>query len=160
MAIYIEYEGIDGDVTADGYKNHIMISSLAFGVARAISMDVGNLRNREPTRPSLGRITLKKIVDSSVTGLFKESVSGAIGKKVMIKFVRTGAGQVTEFMRYNLENCLISGYTIKANGKNIPEEIITLSFSKIIVSYIDHDDINKYGNRYISGYDLVMAKPV
>ncbi len=160
MAIYIEYEGINGDVTADGYKNHIMISSLAFGVARAISMNVGNLGNREPTRPSFGRITLKKIVDSSVTSLFKESVSGATGKKVMIKFVRTGAGQVMEFMRYNVENCLVSGYTIKANGENIPEEIITLSFSKIIVSYIDHDDTNKYGNRYISGYDLVMAKPV
>lgn len=32
MAIYIEYEGIKGNVTAAGYKNHIEVSSLAFGV--------------------------------------------------------------------------------------------------------------------------------
>ena len=34
MAIYLLYEGIKGNVTADGYKDHIQIASLQFGVGR------------------------------------------------------------------------------------------------------------------------------
>ena len=46
MAIYVEYEGIKGNVTADGYKDHISVQSLQFGVGRGISMEPGNLSNR------------------------------------------------------------------------------------------------------------------
>ncbi len=49
MAIYIEYEGIKGNVTAVGYKNPIAVSSLAFGMLRGISMEAGNMSNREAT---------------------------------------------------------------------------------------------------------------
>jgi len=91
MAIYIEYEGIKGNVTAAGYKNHIEVSSLAFGVLRGISMEPGNVSNRETACPSLSQITVKKTVDSSTVSFFKESVTGATGKKVAIKFVHTGS---------------------------------------------------------------------
>jgi len=30
MAIYIQYDGIKGNVTADGYKGHIAVNSLVF----------------------------------------------------------------------------------------------------------------------------------
>jgi len=80
-AIYVEYEDIKGNVTAAGYKNHIAISSLAFGVLRGISMEPGNMSNREATCLSLSQITLKKTVDSSTVSLFKESVAGLAGKK-------------------------------------------------------------------------------
>lgn len=37
MAIYIEYEGIKGNTTADGYKDHLTVSSLQFGVGKVIT---------------------------------------------------------------------------------------------------------------------------
>ena len=160
MAIYIEYEGIKGNVTADGYKDHIALLSAQFGVGRGISMEAGNLSNREATRPSISEVTVTKTADNSVTGLFKESVTGSAGKKVVIKFVRTGADKVQEYMDYTLENCLVSGYSISADAEGEPIETITLSFSKIMINYNDHDTSNKSASPQRVGYDLEKAKPL
>lgn len=160
MSIYLEYEGVEGNVTADGYEKHIAVLSCQFGVGRAISMEAGNLSNREATRPSISEITLTKLADNSVTSIFKEAVTGSAGKKVTIKFVRTGADKVVEFMSYTLENCLVSSYSISADSENEPVENIALSFSKLMINYNDHDDSNKSGSPQRVGYDLKAAKPL
>ena len=160
MAIYLEYEGIKGNVTADGYKDHIAVESVQFGVGRGISMEAGNLSNRESTRPSLSEITLSKAADNSVTAIFKEAVTGSAGKKVVIKFVRTGADKVQEYMDYTLENCLVSSYSMSASSEGEPMETISLSYSKIMINYSDFDKTNKSGNPQRVGYDLESAKPM
>jgi type VI secretion system secreted protein Hcp len=160
MAIYLEFEGVKGNVTADGYKDHIAVDSLHFGVSRGISMEPGNMSNREATRPSVSEITVTKKADNSATALFKEAVTGSAGKKVKIKFVQTGTDKVQEFMDYSLENCLISGYSVSADAEKDPIETVTLSFSKIMVNYSDFDASNKSTSPQRVGYDLASAKPL
>ena len=160
MALYIEYEGIQGNVTAEGFADHIKVSSLSFGVGRGISMEPGALANREATRPSLSEITFTKEADNSTTSLFKESVTGAAGKLVKIKFVQTGADKVTTFMDYELEDCLVSGYSISGDAEGDPIETITLSFAKIMVNYHDFDKSNAGKSPQRVGYDLTTAKPL
>ena len=160
MSIYLEYDGIKGNVTADGYKDHIAVLSVQFGVGRGISMEAGNLSNRESTRPSLSEISLTKAADNSVTAIFKEAVTGSAGKKVTIKFVRTGADKVQEYMSYALEDCIVSGYSISADAEGEPMESISLSYSKIMINYSDFDKSNKSGNPQRVGYDLETAKPL
>lgn len=160
MAIYIEYTGIDGNVTADGFANHIKALSLSFGVGRGISMEPGNMANREATRPSISEINFTKLADNSTSSLFKESVSGAAGKTVKIKFVQTGADSVTVFMDYELQDCLVSSYSISADGESDPVEAISLSFSKIMVNYHDFDKNNTGKSPARVGYNLESAKPL
>lgn len=160
MAIYLEYEGIKGNVTAEGYKDHLSVDSVQFGVGRGISMEPGNLSNREATRPTISEITVSKPADNSATALFKESVTGSAGKKVVIKFVQTGADKVVEFMTYTLEDVLVSGYSVSASGDSDPVESISLSFSKIMVNYNDFDKSNKSASPQRVGYDLTTAKPL
>lgn len=160
MAIYIEYDGIQGNVTADGFADHIKVLSLNFGVGRGISMEPGNLANREATRPSLSEVTFSKLADNSTTSLFKESVTGAAGKLVKIKFVQTGADAVTTFMDYELEDCLVSSYSISADADGDPVETISLSFAKLMVNYHDFDKANTGKSPMRVGYDLTTAKPL
>lgn len=160
MAVYMLFDGIKGNVTADGYADHIGIDSVQFGVGRGISMEPGNMSNREATRPSISEITITKPADNSVTGLFKEAVTGSAGKNVVLKFVRTGADKVLEYMDYTLENCLVSGYSISADSDSTPVETITLSFSKIMINYKDTDASMGGGNPQRVGYDLATAKPL
>ncbi len=160
MAIYMKYDGINGNVTADGFASHIALNSVNFGVGRGISMEAGNMSNREATRPSISEVNITKFADISVTSLFKESVSGSAGKTVVIKFVRTGADKIQEYMNYTLENCLVSGYSISADAEGEPVENIALSFSKIMISYNDFDAKNKTSNPQRVGYDLAVAKPL
>lgn len=160
MAVYIEYEGIEGNVTAEGFAGNLLISSVSFGVGRGISMEPGNMANREATRPSLSEITFTKKADNSSTSLFKESVTGSAGKLVKIKFVQTGAEAVTQFMDYELEDCLVSGYSISADGDGDPIETISLSFAKVMVNYHDFDKANAGKSPQRVGYDLTTAKPL
>ncbi len=160
MAIYIQYEGIKGNTTADGYKDHLTVNSVQFGVGRGISMEPGNLSNREATRPTISEITITKVADTSSTALFKEAVTGSSGKKVVIKFVQTGSDKLVEYMTYTLEDCLVSGYSISADSEGDPMESISLSFAKVMVNYNDFDKSNKSANPQRVGYDLTTAKPL
>jgi type VI secretion system secreted protein Hcp len=160
MAIYLEYEGIKGNVTADGYKDHIAVQSIQFGVGRGISMEPGKLSNREATRPTLSEITISKVADTSATSFFKEAVTGSAGKKATFKFVQTGSDKVVEYMTYTLEDVLVSGYSISGSSEGDPIESISLSYAKILVAYNDFDKTNKSSNPQRAGYDLTTAKPL
>lgn len=116
------------------------------------------MTNREVSRPAVNPITLSKQADNSVAALFKEYVSGSVGKKATIKFVQTGADKLREYMSYTLENCLISHYSSSAAGENHPSLTFQLSFSKIFVNYVDTDATNKSGSPQRVGYDLAAAK--
>lgn len=157
MAIYVKWEGIKGNVTAKGYTDQISINSFNFGVGRRISMEAGEMSNRESTRPSISEITITKPADNSATGILKESLSGSAGKKVTFSFVKTGSDEMTEFMTYDLEDALVSGYTVDAGADGEPMETITLSFSKIMSKYNDYDKTNKSASPQRVGYDLARS---
>lgn len=158
MAIYLSLDGVKGNVTAEGYEGCIKVNSAHFGVNRHITMEPGKMANREVGKPNVSEVSLTKEADNSVAAIFKEAVSGSAGKKAELKFVRTGTDKVEEFMVYSLENCLVSGYSISADGDEEPMENITLSFSKCEINYKDHDQTNKTGNPQRAGYDLTAAK--
>ena len=157
MAIYLEYDGIKGNCTADGYKDQITVLSCNFGISRGITMEAGNMSNREATRPSLSELSISKESDNSCINLFKEAVSGDAGKTVKVHFVRTGADKVIEFMTYELENCLVSSYTMSGQAEGLPMENITLSFSKMMVTYNNTDAKVAGGSQQRVGYDLEKA---
>ena len=74
MAIYLEIEGIEGNITAKGYEKMIEVSSFNWGVGRAISQNAGRMANREASRPSISEITLTKVVKQHHY-LFKSQLS-------------------------------------------------------------------------------------
>ena len=157
MAIYIEWEGMKGNVTAKGYKDHLSVDTFSFGVGRSLTMEVGKCANREASSPHFSEITLTKQADNSCTTLFTEATVVSEGKKVVVKFVQTGADKVKEFMTYTLGNCLVAGYTVSANSEGDPIESITLSFTEIEVNYTDHDSKNKSSSPARVRYDIATA---
>ena len=158
MAIYLKFGNVKGNVTADGYAGQIAVKSVSFGVERNVSMEAGNLSNRESSKPTLSQIQISKTADNSVAALFKEALTGSAGQEAVLTFVRTGSDKVQEFMTYKLTNCIISSYNIDAEGDEEPMESLKLSYSAIEVSYKDHDASNKSGNPQRVSYDVKAAK--
>ena len=158
MAMYLKFGNVKGNVTADGYAGQIAVTRVRFRVSRNVSMEAGNLSNRESTKPHLTPIIITKKADNSVAALFKEALTGSAGQEATITFVRTGSDKVQEFMTYKLTNCIISSYDIDAEGEKEPAEELTLSYSAIEVSYKDHDASNKSGNPQRVSYDVKAAK--
>lgn len=157
MAIYLEFEGIEGNVTAKGYEGQIAIMSASFSVSREVSMVPGAMATRERTNPNLSQISVTKEADNSVTAIFKQACSGAAANQATLRFVRTSTEQLQEYMAVVLKNCIISGYIVSASSDGPPIESIELSYSQIEVSYTDYDETNKAGQPTRASYDLTTA---
>ncbi len=156
MAIYVKYEGIDGEATHDTHKKWLDVSSLQWGMGRAITTKAGAVTNREASEPSVSEITITKLMDSSSPKFFVESCTGAAGKKVEIHLVTTGSPGNT-YAQYTLTNALVSSYSMSSGGDR-PSESVSISFTKVEYKFTPYDDKNKAGTPIAVSYDLTTTK--
>src|SRR3954470_24619216 len=109
MAIYMEYTGIKGDVTADKHEKWIELNSLQWGVGRGItSPQVGGSADREGSSPSVSEITVTKTSDCASSNLLREALWGE-GKKVTIHICKTDKDAFQTYQEYILTSTMISG---------------------------------------------------
>lgn len=158
MAIYIKYEGIDGDATHDKHKKWIDVDSLQWGTGRAIMTQTGRTSGREASEPSVSEVTFTKSLDAASAHLFTEATTGAAGKKVEIHLVSTGSpGDI--YLTYELTNALVSGYSVSSGGDR-PSESVSVNFTKIEMKYTPFDEKHKAGSPIPAGYDMTTTKKV
>jgi type VI secretion system secreted protein Hcp len=156
MAIYLKYEGIDGDTTEHKHMKWIEVMSVQFGVGRAISTRTGAAHSRESSEPSVSEVTIVKQLDASTPKLFVESCTGNKGKKVEIEYVTTG--QESEVpLRYELTDVLVSGYSISSSGDR-PTESVSLNFTKVEMKYTPYNAKHEPGTPVTVSYDLAGTK--
>jgi len=156
MAIYVKYEGIDGEATHDTHKKWLDVSSVQWGMGRAITTKSGATTNREASEPSVSEVTITKLMDSSSPKFFVESCTGAAGKKVEIHLVTTGSPGNT-YAAYTLTNALVSSYSMSSGGDR-PSESVSISFTKVEYKFTPYDDKNKAGTPIAVSYDLTTTK--
>ena len=120
MAIYLHVDGLEGDVTAAGHEGWIECHSMDFGVGRSISTPTGSSQERESSAPSLSDVTIVKNMDKCTPKLFEQACVGT-SKLVKIDLVQTGE-QLDTYMAYELENSLISSYSVSTGGDSRPME--------------------------------------
>ena len=156
MAVYLKYEGIDGEATHEKHTKWIEVQSLQFGVGRGISTPTGGATNRESSQPSVSEVVITKMLDSASTALFAESVTGTAGKKVEIHLVNTGDPGDT-YVEYTLTDSLISGYSVSSGGDR-PSESISINFTKIEFKFTAFDAKNKTASPMVVGYNRATGK--
>src|SRR5262245_36743028 len=133
MPIFMQYEGIDGDVSTKGYEKWIELSSWQWGIGRGITSATSGGQDREATTPSVSEMVVTKVTDGASTNLMRAALGLAPageGKKVKIDFVQTDQGQPEPYMQFELENTLVSGWSLSSGGDR-PMESLTLNFTAI-----------------------------
>lgn len=158
MAILMKIEGVDGNVTSEKYKGWVDISSMQFGIGRGVGSPVGSDVDREASAPSVSEITCTKEMDKASSAIFELALWGE-GKKVEIHLVKTDKDSVEPFVKYELEDVLISGYSVSSGGDR-PSESLSLNFTKITYIYIPMKDKNETGDPFPVGYDLAKQKSI
>jgi type VI secretion system secreted protein Hcp len=157
MPIYMNYDGVTGDVTAKGHENWIELSSFQWGIGRGITSPVGGSKDREASAPSVSEIVVTKISDNSTTDMLKQSLTGD-GKTVKIDFCKTDKDQFTPYYQIELDNTLISGLSFSSGGDR-PMESISLNFTKVTFTDIQLSETNDDGSPVRVGYDLALGTP-
>jgi len=132
MAIYLKYDGIDGDVTTKGYEKQIEILSATLAASRSIRISARREVNRETSEPSMSELHLAKEWDPvSSSKLFEESVAGKLNHKAVITFTNTVEGSVEKYMEIELTDAGVSNFQVSASSDRAPNESFSLNFAKI-----------------------------
>jgi type VI secretion system secreted protein Hcp len=155
MAIYMQFEGITGNVTAKGHEKWIELGSAQVGVGRGIGAPTGRDSNRESSQPSISELVVTHSMDETSPLLFQEACVGK-GKKVTVHFVRTSAEQLETYYEITLTNALVSGWSMSSGGDR-PTESISLNFTKIETKYTPYDKSHNKGTPVPAAYDLATA---
>ena len=158
MPIYMNYNNIPGDTTAQKHEKWIELSSFQWGVGRGISSPTGGSADRESSAPSVSEITVSHTTDMSSNKLLNEALQGE-GQKVVIDFCKTEKGQLEVYMQYTLTDCMISGFSLSSGGDR-PQESLSLNFTKIESKFIGMDETGKLGSPDTVTYDIGKAKVV
>jgi type VI secretion system secreted protein Hcp len=157
MAIYLNYDGVKGDVTSAGHEDWIEVSSMQWGVGRGIHTPTGSSQERESSAPSISEVTCTLMMGKSTPALFTEACVG-IGKTVKIDLVQTGSKMQT-YMSYTLTETLISGYSMSSGGDR-PSESVSFNFTKIEMKYTPYDNTNEPGSPIPAGYNISTGAKV
>ena len=157
MAIYLHVEGLEGDVTAAGHEGWIECDSMQWGISRAISTPTGSSQERESSAPSVSEVSIVKNMDKCTPKLFEQACVGT-SKMVKIDLVQTGE-QLDTYMAYELENSLVSGYSVSSGGDR-PMENVSFNFSKLVMKYTPYDNKHNPGSPIPAGYDVSLGKKV
>src|SRR6516162_1054789 len=115
MPIYVNYNNIPGDVTAEGHEKWIEVNSFQWGVGRGISSPTGGSSDREASAPSVSEIVVTKPNDIATINLLNEALQGE-GVDVTIDFTKTDKGQLSVYLCYIMNNTMISGYSVSSGG--------------------------------------------
>lgn len=130
MPIYMKYADIKGIVDAEGFKDWIEVNSFQWGVGRGIGSPVGTGRDREASAPSVSEITVTKAWDTVASSkLLQEGLIGE-GVKAEFKFTTLDAKKLTTYLHIELEDAMISGYSVSSGGDK-PSESISINFTKV-----------------------------
>jgi len=156
MPIFVNYDGIPGDVTTAGHEKWIEVSSFQFGVGRGINNSSSSGADREGTTPSVSEIVVTKVTDSSSPNLFRASLGigpGSEGKTVKIDFCKTDTSQPEPYLQLELTNTLVSGWNTSSGGDR-PSESVSLNFTAVAYNNVGMGAANDTGNPDRAQYDL------
>lgn len=156
MPIYMQYDGIDGDVTAAGHEKWIELHSCQMGVSRHITNPSGRGVDREASAPAVSEIVVTKNTDAASTNLFRAALWGE-GKTVKIDFCKTDKDKQEAYLQLELENTLVSNYSVSSGGDR-PMESLSMNYTKITYNNIGMGAANDTGNPDRAEWDLAQAK--
>ncbi len=129
MAIYMKFGAIKGAVTTKGFEDWIELESFQWGVGRGIGSAARGAKNRESSEPSISEVVVTKKMDIASNALFQDAVGGDLSATVTLKFTTTTKDTVETFLKYELSQTGLSGYSLSSGG-DAPSEVVVAEFHK------------------------------
>jgi type VI secretion system secreted protein Hcp len=163
-AIFLQVDGVTGDATngADGGASTGWIQLNGYNWDASIPVTRG--APGSGGKPGVGNASLSDIqvamvLSKATTQLFGALTSGKPVPTAKIQAVRTdGSGKSTSYLSITLSDVYVNHLAESASPDGLPAETMSLSYSKIAITYTA--PVSKAGgiNKYSACYDLASAQ--
>ncbi len=141
MAAFVKYDGIDGESKDENHDKWIDVLSIDWGVHKPGGGSTGATRRRGDA--IVEDLTLTIEYEKASPKLLEKCVKGEVIPKLEIELTATYGGSRATYLKYELENVIISSYQMNASGNDEagpPTVVINNNFKQIKVTYTEFDD--------------------
>jgi type VI secretion system secreted protein Hcp len=132
--VYVKVAGLQGESVVSGHAGDIEATSLSFSDKTSVALGTG----MGAGKPIFSELTFTKPTDKSSPALFVDAATARNIGTVTITLVRSGpgvGGNGGTYMTITLTSAVVSGYSYAHDGTAGGTDTITLSYSKIQLSY-------------------------
>ena len=140
MALFIKFDGVDGECNDKDHKGWSDLQSFSWGLHKAGAGATGATRRR-------GVVTVEDVVvtkqyDKSSPKLAESVCMGKVFPKVEIHDTTTyGDGNRAVFLKYELKNVMVTSHNVSAAGSGdaVPTDSLSLNFGEVKQTYVEYD---------------------
>ena len=127
MPIYMRIPGFTGEVLQDGFEGAFELFSFSWGES-----NVGTTASGVGAgRAQHSGFTVTKRTDKGSPSLMLACAKGELLPAVQVVLLQSSRDRLTQYLRYVLNNVIITSYSVGAGGDEIPTESLSLNFTKI-----------------------------
>jgi type VI secretion system secreted protein Hcp len=152
---FMQIDGIKGESTDKDHKDWIELLSFSHAVQQPTSATASSAGGGTTEKANHGDIVVTKVVDKTSPELFKLCSEGKHVKKIEFRFNRSaGDGKRVIYLKYELENVVVSNVALSGAG-DLPREEIAFNYGKIRMTYDKQDRAGGGGGgKVVAGWDL------
>jgi type VI secretion system secreted protein Hcp len=136
-AMFIKFDGIDGESKDKDHKSWSDLKSFSFGATNVGTGAGGGGAGKTTVQT----FEITKVLDSASPLLAEKVGSGAAIKFVDVDFA--SGHKVSPFLKYEFKNVAISSDKVIANGNGVPTEELTFTFSSMQIQYETENSAGK-----------------
>jgi|GEM_PF-5374992 len=150
---YVQFEGLEGEASTEGYEGWSRIFSLKDGVTNVPGLFGGD----EPGKAEFEPIRIVKQQDTASPALFQHLVESTHIPRASIAVLRDSHDGPFEYYRYDLENVYIAKYQLGEpdHHHGTPTVVIEPAFTKITITYTPLEDDGSPGAPVTASWDLL-----
>ena len=140
MALFIKFDGIDGEANDKDHKQWTDVQSFSWGMHKSGAGATGQTRRRGVA--TVEDVVLTKEFDKSSPKLAEAVLSGKVFPKVEIHNTTTyGDGARAVYLKYELKNVMVSSYQTSGAtaGDAVPTDSFSLNFEEVKQTYVEYD---------------------
>ncbi len=155
MPIYMQIEGIEGDVTAENFRGWFEVYSFSWGVT---NHSVGGGSGGGAGRATFSDLSVMKPAGKGSPSLFVNCASGRHFQRAEVDVVLVTEGAPPVYEKFLLTDCLITSYQISGSGGERPTESLSLNFTKIEFRQLVQNQEGVFDYQH-AGWDLRSNRP-
>ena len=149
--ILVKIEGIEGESKDVKHKGWIDATNFNYGVSQSSSMFSGG--GGGVGKADFNGVTFSHYFDRASPNLFKYCAAGKHIPKVEISACKSGGGQ-QEFAHVTLTDAIVTGVTQNGNAGSMWVEVVSLSYSRIVIEAKEQRADGTMGASILGGWDV------
>jgi type VI secretion system secreted protein Hcp len=150
---------LEGSSKAGGHENKIEVVSWNHAFNQPTTAATKSSDQQAVSRANHSDLTFTKYFDNASDDIMKACWTGQQMQTCIFQMYRssgtTDTGASTEYLKIELEDVIISNYSVSGGGDELPVENITLNYTKITYTFVPVDiESGEAGTQVPISHDL------